>query len=183
MRCLIALAAVAAILFSPSARAFERLAKPESGSLLTRVNGHCGRGCGHHHHHGNGFTDMADFVGRQQRVAAGEDPASASRGQFHVVARRRHRAVLDRAKSVAPAVFAGEHAEHPRHGACRLDVDRNKARVRVGRTHEPGKDLTLEREVVAEAALAGDEPQVFLAAHRLADGLEMLGLIRFEFHY
>ena len=55
MRCLIALAAVAAILFSPSARAFERLAKPESGSLLTRVNGHCGRGCGHHHHHGNGF--------------------------------------------------------------------------------------------------------------------------------
>ena len=54
MRCLIALAAVAAILLSPSAHAFERLAKPESGSLLTRVNGYyawrgCrGRGCWRH---------------------------------------------------------------------------------------------------------------------------------------
>ena len=60
MRRLIALAAIAAILLSPSAHAFERLAKPESGSLLTRVNGHyawrgCrGRGCGHHGY-ANGF--------------------------------------------------------------------------------------------------------------------------------
>jgi hypothetical protein len=64
MRRLIALAAVAAMLFSPSARAFERLAKPEIGSLLTRVNGHyawrgCrGRGCGHHHGYANGFALM-----------------------------------------------------------------------------------------------------------------------------
>jgi hypothetical protein len=61
MRRLIALAAVAAMLFSPSARAFERLAKPESGTLLTRVNGHhgwggCrGRGCWHHHRYARGF--------------------------------------------------------------------------------------------------------------------------------
>jgi len=64
MRRLIALAAVAAMLFSPSARAFERLAKPESGSLLTRVNGHyawrgChGRGCGHRYGYANGFALM-----------------------------------------------------------------------------------------------------------------------------
>jgi len=61
MRRLIALAAVAAMLLSPAARAFERLAKPESGPLLTRVNGYyawrgCrGRGCGHHYGYANGF--------------------------------------------------------------------------------------------------------------------------------
>jgi hypothetical protein len=60
MRCLIALAAVAAILFSPSARAFERPAKPDSGSLLTRVNGHYrSGGCrGGRCWHRNGFALM-----------------------------------------------------------------------------------------------------------------------------
>src|SRR5262249_53050827 len=91
-------------------------------------------------------------------------------------------AMLDRAKSVTPAVFAGEDAEHARHGARRVGVDCHDAGVRVGRTHKRGKDLTLELGVVAEAATAGDEPQVLLAAHRLADGLETLGLVRSGFH-
>ena len=64
MRRWIALAAIAtmALGLSPSARAFERPAKPASASLLTHVNGThgwrgCrGRGCWHHHYgHANGF--------------------------------------------------------------------------------------------------------------------------------
>jgi hypothetical protein len=68
MRRWIALAAIATIalgLSSPSARAFERLAKPASVSLLTHVNGNhgwrgCrGRGCGHHRFgYANGFALM-----------------------------------------------------------------------------------------------------------------------------
>jgi len=64
----IALAAIATMalgLSSPSARAFERLAKPASASLLTHVNGNhvwrgCrGRGCGHHRFgYANGFGLM-----------------------------------------------------------------------------------------------------------------------------
>jgi hypothetical protein len=67
MRRWIALAAIATMalgLSSPSAGAFDRLAKPTSASLLTHVNGHYGRsgcrgrGCRYHYGHANGFALM-----------------------------------------------------------------------------------------------------------------------------
>src|SRR6476620_10462509 len=90
--------------------------------------------------------------------------------------------MLDWAQSRAPTILAGENTEHARHGARRIGVDCDNAGVRVGRSHERGKDLAVEGDVVAEAALAGDQPQVFLTAHRLADRSETLAVVRSGFH-
>ena len=48
-------------------------------------------------------------------------------------------------------------------------VDRDDARMRMGRAHHRRIGLAVEIEIVGEAALAGDEPRVLLARHRLAD--------------
>ena len=80
MRRGIALAAIATMalgLSSHSARAFERLAKPASASLLTHVNGNhtwrgCrGQGCRHRHFgYANGFALMYHVHGYPRGISA-----------------------------------------------------------------------------------------------------------------
>src|SRR5207244_10405196 len=48
-------------------------------------------------------------------------------------------------------------------------LDRLDARVRVHRTDHEGARLPRQIDIIAEAAGAGDEPRIFLAANRRAD--------------
>ena len=71
----------------------------------------------------------------------------------------------------ASAIGAGEDAEHARHRRPPRAVSiRDDARMRMRRAHHRRIGLTRQAEIVAEAALAGEQPRVFLAPHRLADG-------------
>ena len=78
----------------------------------------------------------------------------------------------NRLEAVGANVGAGEHAEHAGHRLGLGGVDADDARVRVRRAHHRRVGLPLDAEVVGEAALAGEQPAVFLAAQRLADGVE-----------
>src|SRR5208337_4111283 len=64
---------------------------------------------------------------------------------------------------------AGQHRQHAGHGGGRLGVDRLDARMRVRRAQELNESLARPADVVGVLALAGDETEVFLAAHRRAD--------------
>ena len=121
------------------------------------------------HHHGDGFADVARLVGGQQQMRADEDFAAAGRGELHVVARLRQRIVADGAEAVGGAIGAGEDAEHAGHVQRRRLVDGDDACVRVRRAHHRRVGLIGKTEIVGEAALAGDEPRVFVARHGLAD--------------
>ena len=80
-------------------------------------------------HHGDGFADMARFVGGQQQMRADEDLAAAGRGELHVVARFRQRIVADGAEAVGGAIGAGEDAEHAGHRSVprALSIDTMRA--------------------------------------------------------
>ena len=138
-------------------------------SHLDRFGGIHGLRLGHRHHHGDRFADMPHLVGRQERIGPTEHGAAAGTGQLHVEFGLRHRIVRDRRKLVGGAVGAGEHAEHARHRLRRRGIDRDNARMRIRRTHHHRIALAVEIEIVGETALAGDQPRIFLARHRLAD--------------
>ena len=139
---------------------------------------HCLRlGFGDHHHHG--FADMPHLVGRQKHVGTGEHCLTAGPMQLHVVFGLRHRVVRDRTDLVGRTIGAGEDAKNARHRLGALGDDRRDARVRVGRPHYRGIGLALNREVISEPAMAGDEARVFLAWQRFADKAEA-GFIRFS---
>ncbi len=127
-------------------------------------------GFGHDHRHR--LADMARLVGRQQQVRADEDRPAAGTGELHVVSGLGQRIVRDGAEAVGQAIGAGEHAEHARHyfGARRIHAADAGMRVRGADHHR--MSLAVEVKIVAEAAVAGDEPLVLLAGHRLADGAE-----------
>ena len=124
------------------------------------------------HHHGDGLADMARLVGRQQLVRADEDLAAAGGGELEVGSGRGQRAVRNRREAVGEAIRAGEYAEHAGHGAGRRGVDAQDAGVRMRRAHHDRIGLPVHGEIVGEAALAGQQAMVFLAAQRLADGGE-----------
>ena len=134
-----------------------------------RLGGVHGLRLGLRHHHGDRFADMPRLVGRQQRIGPDEHRAAVGPGELHVEFGLRHRIVRDRPKLVGGAVGAGEHAEHARHRLRRRGIDRDNARVRIRRTHHHRIGLAVEIEIVGEAALAGDQPRILLARHRLAD--------------
>ena len=120
------------------------------------------------HHHGDGLADMARFVGGQQQMRADEDLAAAGPGELHVVARLRQRIVRDGAEAVGLAIGAGEHAEHAGQRQRSGLVDRDDARMGVRRAHHRRVGLPGKIEIVGEAALADDQPRVFVARHGLA---------------
>ena len=68
-------------------------------------------------------------------------------------------------------VGAGEERERARQPERRVFVDRADARVGMGRAHERRMRHARQHEVVAVAAAAGDEAQILLAPHRLADAV------------
>ena len=73
------------------------------------------------------------------------------------------------AELVGGAIGAGEHAEHAGHRLRPRGIDRDNARMRIRRAHHHRIGLAVETEIVGEAALAGDQPLILLARHRLAD--------------
>ncbi len=79
------------------------------------------------------------------------------------------RPVRDRLEPVGDRVGAGEHGEHPgqRHGGG--GVDAANAGMGVRRAHHDRMRLAGKLDVVAEAALAGQQLRVFLARDRPAD--------------
>ncbi len=124
-------------------------------------------GLGHHHDHR--FADMPRLVGRQQRLRADENVGAARAGQLHVELGLGDRIVRDRTELVRAAVGAGEHAEHPRHrlGAC--GVDAPDAGMRMGRAHDRRIGLPRHAEIVAEAALTGDQAGILVAGQGFPD--------------
>ena len=123
-------------------------------------------------HHGDRFADMARLVGGQQQMRADEHRAAAGRGELHVVFGLRQRIVRNGLEPIGRAIGAGEDAEHARHRFCPRRIDRDDARMRIRRAHHRRIGLAVESEIVGEAAIAGDEPRIFLARHRLADEAE-----------
>ena len=77
------------------------------------------------------------------------------------------------AEPVGQAVGAGEHAEHARHGLGARRIDAADAGMRMRGAHHYRIGLAVDAEVIAEAAMAGDEPRVLFARRGLADGLEI----------
>ena len=124
------------------------------------------------HHHGDRLADVARLVGGQQHMRADEDFAAAGAGELHVVARLRQRIVRDRPKAVGLAIGAGEHAEHAGHRQRAGLVDRDDARMGVRRAHHRRVSLPGKIEVVGEAALADEQPRVFVARPGLPDEAE-----------
>jgi hypothetical protein len=112
---------------------------------------------------------VARLVGGQQHMRSLKDRGAAGPRQLHVVARLGQRVVLNGFKAVGLAVGAGVDAEHAGHRQHRGLVDTYDARMRVRRAHHRRVSLTRIVEVVAELALAGNQPRVFGARHRLAD--------------
>jgi hypothetical protein len=105
-----------------------------------------------------------------------EHRSLAGGGELHVVTRLGQRVVRDRAEPVRGCIGAGEDAEHARHGLRARGIDRADARVRVGRADDRRVGLSVEMEVVAEAAAPGDEPRILRARARLADRPEARGV-------
>ena len=127
-----------------------------------------GDALGHHHHHL--LADVAHPVGRQQhlrRVAVLGAVAVLQRD----IGRRLHRerGVRHGVKAVGCNVGAGQHRQHAGHGARRRRVDRDDARVRVRRAHEHRIGLTRQAQIIAVAAGAAEQAQVFLASERFSD--------------
>src|SRR5262249_7045360 len=87
------------------------------------------------------------------------------------------RIVRNRLELVGEAISAAVGPEHARLGARLRKIDAADARMRVGRTHHREPALTGCANVVAEAAGPGDEPRVFLAGERGADGTKLQGLV------
>src|SRR5215471_13793586 len=102
-------------------------------------------------------------------MGTGEHRAAAGPGELHVIFGLGHWIVRDRRKPLGGAIGAGKDAEYTGYGFCRRDIDRNDARMRMRRAHHRRMGLTVEIEIVAEAALAGDEPLVLLTWQRLTD--------------
>ena len=73
------------------------------------------------------------------------------------------------AAAAAPPVLAGEHRQHPRHGAGPLRGNRPDAGAGVGAADEGGVGLPRQADVVHEPAPAGQKPIVFQACVRRAD--------------
>ena len=72
-------------------------------------------------------------------------------------------------------LVARERAEHAGRLERRADVDRDDARVRVGRAHEVHEALVVALDVVDEDALPLDEAAVLLARDALPDVRAGLG--------
>ena len=120
------------------------------------------------HHRRHHFADKARLVVGKHAVRRKEFVRGVALAQRDVE-RPDDRPMRNRLERVLERVGAGEHGNHSgqRHGARR--VDGANAGVGMRGTHHYGIGLAFQIDVVAEAALPGDEPRVLLAAHGSAD--------------
>ena len=70
---------------------------------------------------------------------------------------------------VGDVVGAGEDGERARHRKRRRRLHRADARMRMGRAHEGRMRHPRQHEVVAITALPGQQAEILLPPHRLAD--------------
>ena len=120
-------------------------------------------------HEGDGGADAADAIGRQHGMRGKWDRGAVAVLQ-HDIGRRAGIGVMgDRLEAVGARVLAGQHREHPGHGARRFHVDRADQRMRMGRAHDGREGLAGKVEIVAVAAATGEEAQILLAAYRVSD--------------
>ena len=90
----------------------------------------------------------------------------------------------DRRELVGRAIGAGEDAEHAGHFPRRCGIDRDNARVRIGRPHHDGVDLAVEMKIVGELTSARDQTLVLLARQGFANeavagGVRLSGIVHF----
>ena len=112
-------------------------------------------------HHGNRVADMVDSRGGKRRM----------RRHLHrrAVLGMDHPAADQIADLVGGEFGAGEHGDDAGHGLGRTDVDALDPGAGMRRAHEHRSRLARPHHVVGVLALAGNETEVFLAAHRRAD--------------
>ena len=113
------------------------------------------------HHHRDRIADIAGLARRDRRM----------RRHLHrrAVLGMDHPAADQIADLVGRKLGAGQHRDHAGHSSRRGDVDLLDPGVRMRRAHEHRAGLARPADVVGVLALAGDEAEVFLAAHRCAD--------------
>ena len=114
------------------------------------------------HDEGDRLADMAHFAEREQRTR-------------RVVARRAI-AIGERyetgnvAETLSLDVFAGAHEQHARQTPRRRCIDAGDARMGHRRAQHEGMRHARQRDVVGIAAMPGDQPQILVPTHGLADG-------------
>ena len=123
--------------------------------------------------HRDGLADIARLVSRQQRVIPDEHLRPAGPVQLEVEAGLGQRAVVELAEPVRRAIRPGEDGQHARQREGGGGVDRQDARMRMGRAHHRRAGLARQGEVVGEAAPAGQQARILLAPDRPADGSGM----------
>ena len=137
--------------------------------------------CGLRDHDHDRFADMAHLVRWQQHLRADKDRAAARTGQFHVIAGLRHRVVRDRREPVSGAIASCKDADDPGQPRRLLLLDPEDTGVRIWRTHNGHIGLARQREIIAEAAAAGQQALVFLAAQRPANCAKALQVRQFDY--
>ncbi len=120
-------------------------------------------------HHRDGFADEPRFVGRQWKMRRFERRLAAFVAQLGLRRMRRPRLVRNGLEPVGDDVGAGQHREHAGHGFGLVGCDGAQPRMRMRRTHHDGVDLARQIFIRRIAAAAAHQPQIFAAAHRLAD--------------
>ena len=111
------------------------------------------------HDHGHRLAHVAHAIARQHRVGR-------IAGGAAVRPRQRHEGVGDagqRAEAVRHHVRAGVDGEHAVRRGSRRSIDRRYVRMGVGRAHEAGVHLAVERDVVLKPTAALEKRVVFLA--------------------
>jgi len=134
------------------------------------LGGVFGRRDGVGHDHRNGLADKPHLVGRQ-RVIEGGDRLQAPLAHGNVRRPIQRGIVRDRPKPVGEVIGAAQHREHAGCRERRLLVDRDDAGMGMRRAHDHSVGHTRQRDVVAKAAISGQEATILLTPHRLTDAV------------
>jgi hypothetical protein len=120
--------------------------------------------------HGDGLANKARLIGRH-RVVEGRDRLEASNARRHIRSAHEPCAVWNRPEPIGDIIPADKHGEHtwgPKR--CRF-VDRCDVRMSVRRAHDHGMCQFGQMDVLGEASSAGEEPEIFVAPHRLTNAV------------
>ena len=112
------------------------------------------------HHGSDAFPHKAHALQRQHMAWRGDRGCTV--GAFEV----RHQG--HGLEAVLAHVLAGQHAQHAGHAAGGFGVDRDDARVRVGRAQKVDEGLPLRRHIVGKTSLPLEQEVVFDPRHGLA---------------
>ena len=107
-----------------------------------------------------------------------KDRAPAARCQLHVVSGRRHGLVGNRVQSGGTAILPAIGAEHAGHAACPIERDSANAGMRMRRAHHHGMRLARQREVIGEAAPAGEETEILFPHQRASNRASLCACVR-----